>query len=162
MSNNIGGGWPGVREAQTKLAHDLPNVGLAVTIDIGESKDIHPRNKAEVGRRLALPAEKIAYGQDVEFSGPTFKSLQIDVSKAVVSFDHAQGLMSKGEKVLGFEVAGEDGKFVPANASVEGDKVVVTADEVKAPKSVRYGWDDDPKCTLYNGANLPAVPFMTK
>src|SRR5262249_31649742 len=105
---------------------------------------------------------KTAYGQNVEFAGPTFKSLQIDGAKAIVSFDHADGLMNKGEKILGFEIAGEDGKFAPADATIDGEKVIVTADEVKAPKSVRYGWDDDPRCTLYNGANLPAVPFATR
>jgi sialate O-acetylesterase len=156
-----GGDWPGVREAQAQMVSDVPNTGLAVTIDIGESKDIHPKNKAEVGRRLALAALKVAYGQDVVFSGPVVKSLQIDGNKAIVTFDNAKGLMSKGDKLEGFEIAGEDGKFVEANATIDGEKVIVSADSVAAPKAVRYAWADDPKATLYNGVDLPAVPFRT-
>ncbi|HEX3358311.1 MAG TPA: sialate O-acetylesterase [Tepidisphaeraceae bacterium] len=155
-------GWPEVREAQAQMVRDLPNVGLALAIDIGNSKDIHPRNKAEVGRRLALAADKVAYGQDVVYAGPTFKSLRIDGNKAIVSFDHADGgLVAKGDTLTGFEIAGDDGKFVPAKAAIEGDTISVTADSVAAPKAVRYGWADDPKCDLYNKSDLPAVPFRT-
>jgi sialate O-acetylesterase len=153
-------GWPGVREAQTELTSTVPNVGLAVTIDIGMSHDIHPKDKQTVGKRLAAAAEKIAYGQDVVYCGPTFKSMQIDGNKATLSFDHADGgLKNKGDKIEGFEVAGADGKYVPADAKIDGEKVSVWADGVM-PKSVRYGWADDPKCTLYNGSDLPMVPFQ--
>jgi sialate O-acetylesterase len=161
-NGNAGNGWPEVREAQAQLVSAVPNVGLAVTIDIGESKDIHPKNKQDVGKRLALAAEKIAYGQDVEYSGPVIKSMQIDGNKAFLTFDHtAGGLMSKGDKVQGFEIAGEDDKFVEAEAKIDGEKVIVSAEGVTTPKAVRYGWSDDPKCTLYNKADLPAVPFRT-
>jgi sialate O-acetylesterase len=161
-NGNPGSGWPEVREAQAQLVNSLPNVGLAVTIDIGESKDIHPKNKQDVGKRLALAAEKIAYGQDVEYSGPVIKSMQVDGNKAVLTFDHTSGgLMSKGDKVQGFEIAGEDDKFVEAEAKIEGEKVIVSAEGVTTPKAVRYGWSDDPKCALYNKAELPAVPFRT-
>jgi sialate O-acetylesterase len=158
----IGGGWPGIRAAQEKVSKELPNSGQALAIDIGNSKDIHPKNKAEVGRRLALVARKVAYGETVEYAGPTFKSLQIDGDKAIVTFDHAEGLKNKGPEVMGFEIAGPDGKFTAANAKIDGEKVIVTNGDVKEPKAVRYAWDDDPKCTLYNSADLPAVPFQTK
>ena len=156
------GKWADVREAQAAMTTQLPNVGLAVTIDIGESNNIHPMNKAEVGRRLALSAEKIAYGQDIVYSGPTIKSIRIDGDKAILTFDNiGGGLKVKGDKLEGFEVAGEDNNFVSADAKIDGDKVIVTSDAVKSPKVVRYGWADDPRCTLYNDADLPAVPFRT-
>ncbi len=159
QGDGLGGGWPNIRKAQTRVAADLPNAGMAVTIDIGESKNIHPGNKAEVGRRLFLAARKIAYHEEIEFSGPKFTSLQIDGDKAILTFTHADGLKSKTEQIEGFEIAGEDGKFVPAEATIAGDKVTVSSDQVTAPKSVRYAWDDDPKCSLYNSADLPAEPF---
>jgi sialate O-acetylesterase len=152
--------WPTLRAAQAQVAKDVPNVGLAVTIDLGDPKDIHPKNKLPVGQRLALVAAKIAYGKDVPYSGPTFKSIEIDGSNAVISFDHVyDGLVSKGGDVQGFQVAGPDGKFVPAHAKIDGEKVVVSADSVPSPKVVRYAWENDPKCTLYNKADLPATPF---
>jgi len=155
-------GWPGVREAQAQLVNSVPNVGLAVTIDIGESRDIHPKNKQDVGKRLALAAEKIAYGQNVEYSGPTIKSMQVQDGKIVLTFDHADGgLVNKGDAVEGFEIAGQDGKFVKADAKIDGDKVVVSSDQVKEPKQARYGWFDDPKCTIYNKSGLPMGPFRT-
>ena len=88
--------------------------------------------------------------------------MQVDGNKAILTFDHADGgLINKGDALKGFEIAGEDGKFVEASATINGDKVAVSADGVSSPKSVRYGWADDPKCTLYNKADLPAVPFQT-
>jgi sialate O-acetylesterase len=156
-------GWPGVRESQAQLVKDVPNVGLAVTIDIGESRDIHPKNKQDVGKRLALAARKIAYGQDVEFSGPTLKSMQVQDGKSILTFDHASGgLVNKGDDLEGFEIAGKDGKYVKADAKIDGDKVMVSADDVKDPQSVRYGWSDDPKCTVYNKSELPMGPFETQ
>ncbi|HZZ42617.1 MAG TPA: sialate O-acetylesterase [Tepidisphaeraceae bacterium] len=155
----LGGGWPRIRAAQAKLASDLPNVGLAVTIDIGNPKDIHPRNKTEVGRRLALAARKLAYGQSIESAGPTFRSLQIDGPNVTVSFDHADGLKSKGDPLQGFEIAGPDNQFSPGIATILGNQVIVTSNTIKSPLSIRYGWSDNPTCTLYNSSNLPAVPF---
>ena len=155
--------WPITREAQAQVARELPNVGLAVTIDVGESDNIHPKEKLTVGKRLALVAEKMTYGMDVPSSGPTFKSMQIDGNRAVIHFDHLHGgLVAKDNDVQGFEIAGDDGKFVPATAKIDGQTVVVSAEGVASPKTVRYGWQNDPKCTLYNVADLPAPPFEAK
>lgn len=155
--------WPITREAQAQVARELPNVGLAVTIDVGEPDDIHPKEKQAVGKRLALLAQKIAYGMDVPHSGPTFKSMEVTDGRAVIRFDHvAGGLIAKGGALEGFEIAGDDGKFVPARATIEGDTAVVSADGVAHPKTVRYGWANDPKCTLYNTAGLPAAPFQSQ
>jgi sialate O-acetylesterase len=149
--------WPTLREAQVQVAREVPNCGLAVTIDIGNPKNIHPTDKQTVGHRLAVVAEKVAYGKDVAYSGPVVKSVRADGSRAVVEFDHVDGgLAAKGD-LLGFEVAGADGKFVPATATIDGDRVILTG--VDSPRSVRYAWANDPKCTLYNKADLPAVPF---
>ena len=157
----VGGGWPELRAAQARVVRKLPNVGLAVTIDVGDAKTIHPANKAEVGRRLALLAEKMAYGREVVSAGPAFKAVRIDGSRAIVEFeDGGSPLVNKGEHVTGFELAGADGKFVPAEAALDGNTVVLTAKDVASPASVRYGWDDDPACSLFNQASLPAAPFQ--
>jgi sialate O-acetylesterase len=157
-----GNGWPEIREAQAQLVKDVPNVGMSVTIDIGDTKTIHPLDKEDVGKRLARVAEKMAYGQDVKSVGPKFKSMKSEDGKAVLEFENADdGLKNKGDKVEGFEVAGEDGKFVPADAKIDGSKVTVSSDQVKEPKGVRYGWSDDPKCTVYNKSDLPMQPFRT-
>jgi sialate O-acetylesterase len=152
--------WATLRASQAKVAKDLPNVGLAVTIDLGDPKNIHPTNKKPVGHRLALIAQKMVYGQGVAASGPAFKSLEVNGNEAVVTFDHVHdGLVARGGEVLGFEVAGEDGKFVPATGKIKGPTVILQADGVSSPKSVRYAWSNDPKCTLYNAIDLPAAPF---
>jgi sialate O-acetylesterase len=154
--------WATMRESQSHVAKKVPNVGLAVTIDIGESKDVHPKEKLTVGQRLVAVAESLAYGRKVPSSGPTFKSMQVDGATAVVQFDHADGgLVAKGGELLGFQIAGYDGKFIPAQASIDGDKVRVTAASVTSPKMVRYAWENDPKCTLYNGVGFPAAPFRS-
>lgn len=155
--------FPDVRAGQAQVARDLPNVGLAVTIDIGASNDIHPKDKLTVGKRLALTARKLTYGEDIVASGPVFGSMKIEGNRAVLTFDHASsGLTAKGDVVKGFEVAGDDGKFVSASAEIDGDRVIVTAPSVESPKVVRYGWDNDPTCTLYNAEGLPAVPFEAR
>lgn len=155
--------WPTLRAAQAQVAHDLPNVGLAVTIDVGNSHNIHPTDKQTVGNRLAAAAMKIAYEKDVPYSGPTFRSMRIEGGSAVIGFDHVNGgLVAKGDSLEGFEIAGADGKFVPAQAKIDGEKVVVSAEGVASPTAVRYGWANDPRCTLYNKADLPAVPFEAK
>ena len=154
--------WPTLRAAQARVAREVPKVGLAVTIDIGNPNNLHPTDKQTVGHRLCVAAEKIAYGRDVPYSGPVFKSMQIEGRDAVVTLDHADGgVVAKGE-LQGFELAGEDGKFVPARARIKNDTVVLHADDVASPRAVRYGWANDPTCTLYNGAQLPAVPFEAK
>jgi sialate O-acetylesterase len=154
--------WAELREAQALTAQRVPHTGLACLIDIGEARDIHPRNKQDVGRRLALNAEALAYGLKVAYSGPTFKALTIDGNRARLTFDHTDGgLTVKGDTLTGFAVAGADGTFVWADAVIDGDAVVVSAKGVPHPAAVRYAWADNPACNLYNGAGLPAVPFRT-
>ncbi|HTS68925.1 MAG TPA: sialate O-acetylesterase [Terriglobia bacterium] len=153
--------WPVLRESQEKTLA-LPKTGMAVAVDIGESYDIHPKNKQEVGRRLALGAQAIAYGRKVEYKGPTFKSLKVDAGTAHLQFTHvAGGLVVRGTKLLGFEVAGEDQKFFPADAKVVGSEVVLSSPQVAKPVAARYAWANDPKCNLYNKAGLPAPPLRT-
>ncbi len=153
--------WPILRESQVD-ALALRNTGMAVIIDIGESTDIHPKNKQEVGRRLSLAARKLAYGEDLEFSGPMFRQATPEGSAFRVWFDHSAGLHAAGsESLRGFTIAGSDGNFVPAEARIDGASVVVSSSAVTAPVAVRYGWADDPACNLVNGDGLPASPFRT-
>jgi sialate O-acetylesterase len=154
--------WAELREAQALTAKSLPHCGLAVAIDIGEANDIHPKNKAEVGRRLALCALAKTYGKKVEYSGPWYKSMKASGDSIRLSFDHTDGgLEAKGGELKGFAVAGEDRKFAWATAKIEGNQVVVSSSQVFSPVAVRYAWDIDPVCNLYNQAGLPAVPFRT-
>ncbi|MEM8906684.1 MAG: sialate O-acetylesterase [Bacteroidota bacterium] len=158
-------GWAVLRESQSQ-ALALPNTGQAVSIDIGEAFDIHPRNKQEVGRRLSLVARQIAYGETLIHSGPVYRSMRIDGSYIRLQFDHlGSGLLAKGAKdgALGaFSIAGADRQFVWAQARIEGDEVVVWSDQVKNPQAVRYGWADNPEgVNLYNREGLPASPFRT-
>ncbi|MEZ2444299.1 sialate O-acetylesterase [Chitinophaga sp. RCC_12] len=159
-----GSKWAELREAQT-LTLQVPNTGMAVTTDIGESKDIHPKNKQDVGKRLAAVALHSTYGQNNVFSGPIYQSMQVNGSKATLSFTSTgSGLMVKDKYgyIRGFEVAGADKQFHYAKAFVEGDKVVVYADEVSTPVAVRYGWaDDNLEDNLFNKEGFPAAPFRT-
>jgi sialate O-acetylesterase len=141
----------------------LKNTGMAVIIDIGEAKDIHPRNKQDVGKRLALWALANTYDKSVPYSGPLYKSMDRSGGKITLHFDHCDGgLVAKGgEPLRGFAIAGEDRKFVWADARIEGDTVVVSSSQVAEPLAVRYAWADNPVCNLYNGAGLPASPFRT-
>lgn len=153
--------WPVVRESQTETLR-LRNTGMAVIIDVGESKDIHPKNKQAVGNRLALAAMHIAYGKSLEYSGPMFREAVPEGSAMRVYFTHAEGMQARdGGAVAGFTIAGADGKFVPAEAKVEGNTIVVSSAEVAAPTAVRYAWADDPVCNLVNQAGLPASPFRS-
>ena len=225
-------GWAEVREAQLLTALHTPKVGIAVTDDIGEAGDIHPKNKQEVGRRLALAAEAITYGQPVEYAGPLYQGMTTEGGKIRLKFTHlGGGLVAKSldigaaliksveaakslapapvqaaktaeavgaakavkaaeaasvtekspaktdekpsekapekaaEKLLGFAIAGADGRFVWADARIEksadGDTVVVSSPDVPQPTDVRYAWADSPVCNLYNKAGLPASPFRT-
>jgi sialate O-acetylesterase len=155
--------WAELREAQTKTAGSLPNTGLALAIDIGEAKDIHPRNKQEVGRRLALVAERMTYGMNVVDSGPTYEGMKVAGSEIRITFKNVDGgLEAKGgDKLEGFAIAGADHKFVWAEATIEGNSVIVRSDKISAPVAVRYAWAANPTCNLYNKAGLPAVPFRT-
>jgi sialate O-acetylesterase len=153
------GTWAQLRESQAH-ALTLPNTGMAVTIDIGEAGDIHPRNKKDVGLRLALNALAKTYEQKVNCHGPRFRSFKADAGAIRITFDHADGLKATGE-LNGFVLAGADRSFRVANAQIDGAMVVVSHPEVKTPAAVRYGWADSPTCTLYNGEGLPAEPFRT-
>ena len=155
--------WPKLREAQWRTAQTVPNTGIATAIDLGDKADIHPKNKQEVGRRLALVAEAKAYGQKVPSSGPVYRSLFVSGSAVTLSFTSADGgLVSRsGPALTGFEIAGADGAFVPAAAHLSKNTVVVSSPEVPVPTSVRYAWSSFPECSLYNGAGLPAFPFDT-
>jgi sialate O-acetylesterase len=151
--------WAELRESQTQTL-SLPNTGMATIIDIGEAEDIHPRNKQDVGDRLWLAARKVAYGEDLVYSGPTNYAFFIKKGKITVKFKNTgSGLMSASESITGFEIAGADKKYVWANAKIKGNQVIIWSDAVKQPLNVRYAWADNPACSLYNKEGLPAVPF---
>lgn len=153
--------WAELREAQT-MALTSPKTGMAVTIDIGDAVDIHPKNKVDVGKRLTRQALSIAYGQNLVASGPIYRSMTVEGNKIRLQFHHVDGgLTAKGEKLTGFAICGADKKFVWANAQIDGDSILVSADAISAPIAVRYAWADNPACNLYNAAGLPASPFRT-
>ena len=156
-----GRAWARQRDAQ-RSALNLPNTGMAVAIDIGDAKDIHPRNKQEVGRRLALIAKTLTYGIPGDYQGPTFASATVEHGALRVHFKHAAtGLISANKPVQSLEIAGADKVFHPATGKIERDTLVVSAREVKQPVAVRYAWSNTPVANLYNGAGLPAVPFRS-
>jgi sialate O-acetylesterase len=161
--------WAELRESQT-LTLSLPNTGEALAIDVGEARDIHPRDKQTVGHRLALWARDEVYGQKVVSSGPTFKSMEIVGDRVKVHFtDTADGLRRGVTEnapypspLVGFQIAGAEREWVWAEAQIRGDdEVVVWSDRVRQPVAVRYGWAANPAVNLYNSAGLPAVPFRT-
>jgi sialate O-acetylesterase len=150
-----------LREAQA-MALALPRTGMAVTMDIGNPADIHPRNKRDVGRRLALWALARDYGRDLECSGPVFRSLSVEGDSIRLTFEHAVGLRTRDGEAPGvFEVAGMDRAFHPARARIDSEEIEVRSAEVALPVAVRYGWRDDAQPNLENGAGLPASPFRT-
>ncbi len=177
-------GWAELREAQS-LALKLPKTGQAVLIDLGESADIHPRNKKDVGERLAAIALAQDYGKSLPFSGPVYDSLKIDKNKAILTFKPSESALvakplpptydvksvtkesapllrnSPSSPLEGFAICGEDKKWFWADASIEGNTVVVTSDKVPSPVAVRYAWSDNPTGNLYNAAGFPAAPFRT-
>ena len=156
------GKWAVMRESQTKTLQ-LPNTGMACIIELGETDNIHPTNKTDVGNRLAAVAQKLVYNMDVQSSGPVMKDYMIGGNVIRIRFTEiAKGLFtSDGEAVTGFAVAGEDQKFYWANAKIVGDEIVVSAKEVQKPVAVRYAWANNPDCNLVNSAGLPALPFRT-
>jgi len=153
--------WAELREAQT-MTLSLPKTGMAVIIDIGDAKDIHPKNKQDVGKRLAYWAESQVYGKDIVYSGPIYESMKVEDSKVRLAFKHTgSGLDAKGDKLTGFAIAGEDKVFHWADAKIDGNTVVVSSDKVAKPAAVRYAWADNPECNLYNKEGIPASPFRT-
>lgn len=155
--------WAELREAQQMTAATLSGCEMACIIDIGEAGDIHPRNKQDVGHRLALLARQKVYGEKVEASGPAYRDYRIEKNTIRIFFDHtAKGLaISDGQQLKGFAIAGPDHRFRWADAVIDGNTVVVSSPEVRHPVAVRYAWADNPECNLTNSANLPAVPFRT-
>ena len=156
-------GWAELREAQALTAQNDPQVGLAVITDIGDAADIHPRNKQDVGKRLALQALAITYGQQgIVAAGPEFAGMQVADGKAVLKFNSiGGGLKARDGELKGFAIAGADKKFVWAKAEIAGETVIVSSPEVPEPVAVRYNWANNPIGNLFNAENLPAAPFRT-
>lgn len=154
--------WAELRESQLKSLN-VENTGMAITIDVGEAEDVHPRNKQDVGLRLALLARAKTYRENIPYSGPVYKGYRIEGNRIRIFFDHTDGglKIKDSSELKGFSIAGSDHKFHWAEAVIEGDEVVVASPEVKYPVAVRYAWAADPEFNLYNEAGLPASPFRT-
>ena len=155
------GDWAYLREAQLLTSQTVPDTGLAVAVDIGEEKSIHPVNKQDVGLRLALVALEKTYGQKIESSGPTLKSFAVVGNAIQLRFDHAQGLNLKGEANRVFSVGNGDGQFFWAIPKIEGDTITIANAALPAPTQARFAWSNNPRAALYNEAGLPASPFRT-
>jgi sialate O-acetylesterase len=168
-------GWAGLREAQS-MTLKLPSTGQAVIIDIGQANDIHPKDKLDVGHRLALAARHVAYGEDLIYSGPTYDSMSVEGDKIRIKFKNVgSGLTiaaapstqegvppaAAASELKGFSIAGDDKHFVWASAQIDGDSIIVSSADVHDPKAVRYGWANNPEVNLYNKEGLPASPFRT-
>jgi sialate O-acetylesterase len=154
--------WAELREAQL-MTLKYPNTGMAVTIDIGDPADIHPRNKKDVGKRLFLQARKVAYGEDIVASGPLYDSFSVEGNRIRINFVPASGGLrsADGKELKGFSVAGSDSLFCWADAVIEGNSVIVSSPQVTAPLAVRYSWENNPDGNLTNSDGLPASPFRT-
>lgn len=167
-------GWPWVREAQL-MALALPRTAMAVTIDVGDPADVHPAGKRDVGRRLALLALRDVYGRNIVASGPIYERMSVEGSAIRLHFRETGGGLTPGQspwlakgvepfpadRLIGFFIAGEDRRWVEAEARIDGDSVVVSSESVPSPVAVRYGWANSPRCNLYNREGLPASPFRT-
>ena len=175
-----GGMSPEIREAQRLTVQTTQNTAMAVTLDVGDAADIHPKPKQPVGARLALAARVLAHGEKIEYSGPAYDALSVSGNKATLHFKHVGGGLvarslglrpeQSGKDAVGtesqptlqgFTIAGSNGKFVDGKAEIVGDTIVVTSDAVAAPTAVRYGWSNVPVASLWNKAGLPASPFQT-
>jgi sialate O-acetylesterase len=169
------GGWPYLREAQFMTLRE-PNTAMAITIDIGDPKNVHPADKIDVGIRLSLAAKKLVYGENVVASGPLFKSSTVEPGGYVrIQFSETGSGLTIGQspwyapgvkpfpkdKLTGFFIAGKDKKWVEADARIDGTSVIVSSRSVPSPEAVRYGWANSPCCNLYNKEGLPASPFRT-
>jgi sialate O-acetylesterase len=161
FKSNASEEWAVIREAQRRTL-SVANTAMVVTADIGNPDNVHPADKQTVGARLALAARALAYGENVEYSGPLFRQATPEGEAVRVWFDHAaSGLSAKGGALESFEVAGDDRRFAPATARIEGKTVLVTSAEVPEPKYVRYAWANSPIVNLYNSDGLPASPFTS-
>ncbi|MEQ8471768.1 MAG: sialate O-acetylesterase [Marinoscillum sp.] len=150
--------WAELRDAQTKTL-ELPKTAMAVTIDIGDANDIHPRNKKDVGDRLWLAAKKVSYGDEVIYSGPKVKSAKLEDGQVRLSFDHVGTGLKTKETLKGFALADGQGNWVWADAEIQGNEIVVRSSEISEPSVISYAWGDNPEATLYNKEGIPAVPF---
>lgn len=158
-----GTGCAEIRAVQWDVGHAVAHAATAVITDLGDPNDIHPKNKQEVGRRLALIAQARIFDQAVEYSGPVFKAATVEGDSVRIKYDHiGGGLVVKGEKLEGFALAGADQKWVWAEAKIEGDDVLVSSAQVTTPKSLRYDYVDVPRYCLWNKTGLPAAPFNVK
>jgi sialate O-acetylesterase len=159
-----GSTWAELREAQT-LTLSLPNTGMAVTTDIGDANDIHPRNKQDVGKRLAALALSKTYGKNTVCSGPVYKSMEVKGNEVTIAFNNVGGGLLVKDRygyVMGFEVAGADRKFKYAKGVLQGNTIVVSCAEVPTPVAVRFGWADNASdCNVFNAEGFPVVPFRT-
>jgi sialate O-acetylesterase len=155
--------WAELRDIQRKLYQTtLPNIGMAVAIDLGEWNDIHPLNKKDVGLRLALQARKLVYGEKIVSDGPVYQSYSVEGNKIILSFKEKTNDLLPVDNLKGFAIAGFDGIFKTAQAIIDGKRVIVWNDEVIQPMRVRYAWANNPEgANLYNREGLPASPFQT-
>ena len=153
---------PEIRDAQLHAWRTTPNTAMVVTNDVGDAEDIHPNRKEPVGARLALAARALAYGEKIAYSGPVFRAAAVDGPRITLTFDHlGGGLVAKDGALRGFTVSSDGKTFVPAQAEVVGDSIVVQAETITKPVEVRYGWSNVPDVNLFNAAGLPASPFRT-
>lgn len=163
--SNSGSKWAELREAQTYTVENVKNTGMAVTTDIGNALDIHPRSKQDVGKRLAAIALHKDYGYKNVFSGPKFEKVKVEGNEVILTFEHIGTGLKIGkdaQQLQDFEIAGKDQKFFKANAGIKGDKVIVSTENVEDPAAVRYSWADDAgKGNLFNEEGFPAIPFRT-
>ena len=156
------GTHPSFRDAQLAISQSTPLTAIAVTTDVGDANNIHPTRKEPVGQRLALAARALAYGEKIEYSGPIYDSMTASDGKVILRFKHiGGGLIAKDGALKGFTLAGSDGKFFPATATIQGDTVVVISDKIANPTAARYGWTQFPEVNLFNQEGLPAAPFRT-
>ena len=156
------GTHPAFREAQLRIWQKTPDTAMIITTDVGAADNIHPTHKRPVGERLALAARALSYGERIEYSGPVFDSINIEDGRAVIAFTHTGGgLIAKSGALKGFTIAGADGKFVPADAVIEGETVVVTSKSITNPADVRIAWAMVPDANLFNREGLPAAPFRS-
>jgi sialate O-acetylesterase len=155
--------WAELREAQLLTTRQVPNTEIAVTIDVGDSYDVHLHRKVEVGQRLALLALGTTYKKPIVYSGPLYQSMTVEGNRIRIRFTNSgRRIEAHGSgQLVGFAIAGADRKFHWAEATIDGASVVVSSRDVPVPAAVRYAWGDSPRCNLFNEAGLPASPFRT-